>query len=191
VRGQCHAPGRLPPGKTRYPLYRRLGGPQGRSGHVRKISPPPGIDPRAVQPVASHYTNWATGPTVTIKDLWENGQILYLVCKLCDVLLLDKPKPHTVPSVQQHTCKRALFLLTEQCHWPRNASQVIGISCGITGSKTRTKSIVRYILPLKTRQFILFYFIYHVKNIFLTHCAWSCLKMIVQTETCSTQFITQ
>jgi len=29
------------PGKTRYPLYRRLGGPQGRSGQVRKISPPP------------------------------------------------------------------------------------------------------------------------------------------------------
>jgi hypothetical protein len=25
----------LPPGNTRYPLYRRLGGPQGRSGRVR------------------------------------------------------------------------------------------------------------------------------------------------------------
>jgi hypothetical protein len=32
----------LPPGKTRYPLYRRLGGPQGQSGQ-REISPPPGI----------------------------------------------------------------------------------------------------------------------------------------------------
>ena len=32
----------LPPAKTRYPLYRRLGGPQGRSGQVRKISPPTG-----------------------------------------------------------------------------------------------------------------------------------------------------
>ena len=29
--------------KTRYPLYRRLGGPQGRSGMVRKISLPTGI----------------------------------------------------------------------------------------------------------------------------------------------------
>ena len=37
-------PGRsLPPGKTRYPLYRRLGGPQDRSGRVRKISPPTAI----------------------------------------------------------------------------------------------------------------------------------------------------
>ena len=41
--GQRHAPPALPPGKTRYPLYKRLGGPQGRSGRVRKISPPTGI----------------------------------------------------------------------------------------------------------------------------------------------------
>jgi hypothetical protein len=43
VGGQHQAPAALPPGKTRYPLYRRLGGPQGRSGQVRKISPPPGF----------------------------------------------------------------------------------------------------------------------------------------------------
>ena len=37
-------PGRsLPPGKIWYPLYRRLGGFQGRSGQVRKIPPPTGI----------------------------------------------------------------------------------------------------------------------------------------------------
>ena len=42
--GSVSRPGRsIPPGKTRYPLYRRLGGPQGRSGQVRKISPPTGI----------------------------------------------------------------------------------------------------------------------------------------------------
>ena len=39
--GQRHAPAALLPGKTQFPLYRRLGGPQGRSGRVRKISPPP------------------------------------------------------------------------------------------------------------------------------------------------------
>ena len=53
----------LPPGKTRHPFYRRLGGPQGWSGQVRKISPPPGFDPRTVQPVASRYTDWAARPT--------------------------------------------------------------------------------------------------------------------------------
>jgi hypothetical protein len=30
-----------PPGKTRWPLYSGLGGPQGRSWRVRKITPPP------------------------------------------------------------------------------------------------------------------------------------------------------
>jgi hypothetical protein len=39
--GQSHAPAALPPAKTWYPLYRRLGGR--RSGRVRKISPPTGI----------------------------------------------------------------------------------------------------------------------------------------------------
>jgi len=46
--GQRHAPAALPPRKTRYPLYRRLGGPEGRSGLVRKIFPPLGFDPRTV-----------------------------------------------------------------------------------------------------------------------------------------------
>jgi len=36
VRGQGHASTALPPGKTLYLLYRKLGGPQGRSGWVRK-----------------------------------------------------------------------------------------------------------------------------------------------------------
>ena len=59
VGGQRHAPAALPPGNTRYPLYRRLGGPQGRSGLVRKKSPPPGFYPRTVQPVANRCTDWA------------------------------------------------------------------------------------------------------------------------------------
>jgi hypothetical protein len=48
---------------TPRPLYRQylwygmLGGPEGRPGQVRKISPPPGFDPRTVHPVASRYTD--------------------------------------------------------------------------------------------------------------------------------------
>ena len=60
VGGQRHAPAALPLGKTPYPLYRRLDGPQGRSRRVRKISPPPGFDPRTVQPVASRYSDCAS-----------------------------------------------------------------------------------------------------------------------------------
>jgi hypothetical protein len=59
---QRHAKADLPPGKTRYPLYRKLGGHQGRSGRVRKISPPPGFDPRTVQPVESLYRLSYPGP---------------------------------------------------------------------------------------------------------------------------------
>jgi hypothetical protein len=59
VGGQRHAPAALHPGMTRYPSYRRLGGPQGWSGRVRKFSPPPGFDHRTVKPVASRYTDWA------------------------------------------------------------------------------------------------------------------------------------
>ena len=65
--GSASRPGRsLPPGKTRYQLYRRLGGPQGRSGQVRKISHTLGFDPQTVQPVASRYIDYATRPTSCI-----------------------------------------------------------------------------------------------------------------------------
>ena len=57
--GQRHVPAALPPVYSRYPLNRRLGGPQGRSEQVWKISPPPGFDPRTIQVVARRYTDWA------------------------------------------------------------------------------------------------------------------------------------
>jgi hypothetical protein len=56
---QGHTPATLPPEKTRYPLYRSLGGHQGWSGGVRKILPPLGFDPRTVRPVANCNTNCA------------------------------------------------------------------------------------------------------------------------------------
>jgi len=59
VYGQRNTPDDLPPGKNRYPLYRRQGGPQHRSGRVRNISPPSGIVPRTVQTAANRYTDCA------------------------------------------------------------------------------------------------------------------------------------
>ena len=42
-----------------------LVGSQDRPGRLRKISPPPGFDPRTVQPVASRYTEYAiTAPII-------------------------------------------------------------------------------------------------------------------------------
>ena len=58
-RGEWSAarPGRtLPPGKSQYPFYRRLGGPQSRSGRAENLVPT-GIQTRIVQPVVSRYTD--------------------------------------------------------------------------------------------------------------------------------------
>ena len=55
---QHHVPAVLLPGKTRHPLYRRLGGPHCLSRLVRIISPALGFDPKTVRPVTSRYTDW-------------------------------------------------------------------------------------------------------------------------------------
>ena len=71
-------PGRtLSPGKTWYPLYRGLGGPQGRSGRAENLVSP-GFDPRTVQPLVSRYTDWATRPTsliVAVDISFEAGEL--------------------------------------------------------------------------------------------------------------------
>jgi len=48
------------PGKDPVPIIQEAVWAQNRFGHVGKISPPPGFDPRTVQPVASRYTDYAT-----------------------------------------------------------------------------------------------------------------------------------
>jgi hypothetical protein len=85
VGGQRHASAALLPGMTLYPLYRRLGRPQGRSGRVLKLSPPAGFDPRTVQLVASRYTDYAIPANyprsrrtkywtwVTVRTVWFHG----------------------------------------------------------------------------------------------------------------------
>ena len=56
----------LPQGKTWYLFYRRLGGPQGRSGRAENLVPT-GIRSRTVQSVVSRYTDLATRPTTDSK----------------------------------------------------------------------------------------------------------------------------
>jgi hypothetical protein len=76
---QPHAPAALPAGKTRYSLYWRMDGPQDRSGRVRKISTPQEFDPRTVQPVTSHYTDYTSLPEYEAFPMF------------CRQLLYDKP----------------------------------------------------------------------------------------------------
>jgi len=46
----------LPPGKSRYPFYRRLNGPQGQSGWAENLDPT-GIPFQTIQPIVSRYTD--------------------------------------------------------------------------------------------------------------------------------------
>jgi len=69
--GSRHTPAALSPGKTRYLLYRRLGGPQGWSAQVQKTLPPLGFDPRTIQPVASCYTDCAFPAHINRRDKKE------------------------------------------------------------------------------------------------------------------------
>ena len=51
-----------PRARNRYPLYRTLGKPQGRSGQARNIPSPPGLDPHTQRSVPSWNTNYAIRP---------------------------------------------------------------------------------------------------------------------------------
>jgi len=87
---QRHAPAALPPGKTRYPLYTRLSRPQGRSGRVRKISPPTGI--RSLDRPARSES--PAQPTCVYRKLGTYTMYLTLPCHFAVVLILCRPTPH-------------------------------------------------------------------------------------------------
>jgi hypothetical protein len=109
VGGQRHGPVALLPVKTRYPLYRRLVGPHGRSGRVLKISPPPGFDSRTNRPVASRYTDWAIA-AYNFNDLKRINE--------CEPLLLSQIVIHTI----YHKLSYTQFITN--CH-THNLSQIV------------------------------------------------------------------
>jgi len=63
--------------ETRYPLNRRLGGPQGWSGWVAKILPPPEFKPWAVQPIMSCYTNCVIVATIDCMEHEESTRVTH------------------------------------------------------------------------------------------------------------------
>ena len=111
--GSASRPGRsLPPGKTRYPLYRRLTGPQGRSGQMGKISSLPGFDSRTVQPVASRYTDYATRPTCLYVGRIVCSLLFFrLQTHSCVILTLHRDKTHKLPQYQTPLSVSFYFLL--------------------------------------------------------------------------------
>ena len=68
--GQRHAPAALYPGKDPVPVVQEAGWAPGPVWTcAENLTPPPGFDPRTVQPVASRYTDYATRPTDTYQRL--------------------------------------------------------------------------------------------------------------------------
>jgi len=80
-------PGRtLPPGKTRYPLYRRLGGLQGRSGWAEKSRPHRYSIPD--RPARSQLLYWLSYPAHNYISLLSIVQVTY--CQMSGLLLENK-----------------------------------------------------------------------------------------------------
>jgi len=99
----------LPPGKTPYPFYIKLGGPQGGSGQVENLAPT-GIRSRTVQRVVSRYTFWAIRmPSLYDMQIPNFLRNIVLSSVVCPAL------PYLPPLPQKGTIKRNMKLLTIKC----------------------------------------------------------------------------
>jgi hypothetical protein len=72
VGGQPHALATSAAGKTRCPLYRRLGGPRDRSRRHGKSRPHQDSTPRTVQPAATRYSDCAVPATALVSPSSDN-----------------------------------------------------------------------------------------------------------------------
>ena len=74
--------------ETRYPLHRRLGGPQGRSGRLLKIPPSMHSNPRTVQPVVSRYTTW----TIPAHYYYSDKYVIPFILGVNSVFLIERER---------------------------------------------------------------------------------------------------
>ena len=79
----------LPPGKTRYPLYRRLVGPQGRSGQVRKISPHRHSIPGPFSPQVVAIPTTLPGPLKHACNVTNKNQAYQQKCTRLNTILTE------------------------------------------------------------------------------------------------------
>jgi hypothetical protein len=106
-------PGRyIPVKEIQCPLYRRLGGIQGRFGDFRKISLTPGFDTRLLQSLESQYADYALAANskrckyklwnfyamfsslAFIKEMYYTGRIFFLTSNLACVYPISHGKIH-------------------------------------------------------------------------------------------------
>ena len=116
VGGQRHAPAVLPPGKTQYPMFRRLDGPQGRYGRVRKVSLPIGIrSPH--RPARSESLYW---PSYSCPGVNVDNLNSLVACDIQSVTVnaasqrssgRRKQFEHCIGTFRQHDVQMQLLLL--------------------------------------------------------------------------------
>jgi len=109
---QRHASTGLFPGRRPVAhFHRRLGGLQGLSERVRKISPVPGFQPQTVQPVASRYYYYA----IPTHNLYVNSVIN------CIVTILSLLLQHNTGSRQTYLVRppNLIFPCVEVMFWER------------------------------------------------------------------------
>jgi hypothetical protein len=134
VSGQLDAPAALPPGKEpRYPLYRRLGGPQSQSGRCgeEKILHPTGTqtsNSRVIQPIASRYTYY----DLPFPCKWD----------ICKYLNLDPLPNHSIFS-----CDEELNL----CYENDDAYVTLSVRDGLVKSGMCSSSHGDTYFPLRQR----------------------------------------
>jgi hypothetical protein len=125
-------PGRFTPGKeTRCPLYRRLGGPQGRSGQMLRLSPPLGFDPRHVEPVTNRYTDYAIPAHKVTQVLHKIGwSLFYFILNLhTEVLVLYRV-------IRKSLCtwrwpSQNTFGMRTVLYWTRSSRTQFGVSINV------------------------------------------------------------
>ena len=81
--GSASRPGRsLPPGKTRYPSYRRLGGLQGRSGRAENLAPTGIRLPDRLARSSVAIQTELPGPTVRRNRRYVTVEVHRFTCKV-------------------------------------------------------------------------------------------------------------
>ena len=134
--GQRHAPATLPPGKTRYPFHRRLGGFQCRSGRVQKISPPGTRSPDRPALSESLYRLSYPGPPL-INTYLLHGAESFLRSYWCAVSQ-EIPRISRNPKVHYRTHKRPppVSILGQHNPVPIHTSHLLEIRSNIIRPST-------------------------------------------------------
>jgi hypothetical protein len=170
--GGCkpHVPAALPPEMTRYRFYRRLGGPQGRSGRVRNISPPSRYETRTAQLVASHYTDWAisahryysfsvTWECDSVTCVFSYSQYYGMLTIAAEIWIQPPPKYSSIrlkPFFQYHeSTLRSKLMLSNKLLWfgtqPYSFGRYVLLLCIINKALESFRSPYLCYLPVHSR----------------------------------------